>query len=252
MKTRKRWHAVAMTVVVTTATIFPSGRLAAQGPMPPQGMGQGSRASGDSPNDPSYLLDSEPVQNELGLSDNQKAALQKVRDEQSTGDQSFFAGFMGISPDEMQRRLERRASDLRNKIQKVLTPQQTARLSEINLQIVGIVALSYDDVAKALGLSAEQRQQLKSVSDESHQKLDRLVATVRISQLNTQQRADLRKKQEAIAVERKEKSLALLTDEQKSKFEKLKGEKFDTSSIKSGGKSVGDSGKRNAPAGPLN
>jgi len=157
---------------------------------------------------------------------------------------------MGISPDEMQRRLEQRASNLRSKIQKVLTPQQTARLSEINLQVVGFRALSYDDVAKALGLTADQKQQLKDLSDESHRKIDELTATIRIDQLSKQQRADLRKKQDDIVAQRKEKSLSLLTEEQKTKFEKLQGEKFDISSVKSSGRIVQNSGKTAAPGPP--
>ena len=250
MKTNENWHIVALAVIATVAAIFQTSKLIAQGSLPAQGMSQGSRAGGDTPNDPSYLLDSASVQKELALTDEQTAALQKVRDEQSAGDQAFFAGFMGISPDEMQRRLEKRASDLRNRIQKILTPKQMQRLSEINLQVAGLVALNYEDVSKELGLSAEQKQQLKNLSGESHRKLNDLVATIRGNQLDNQQRADLRKKQAEIVAERKEKSLALLTDEQKGKFEKLKGEKFDTSSIKSSRKSVGVSGKSGDPGGP--
>jgi len=246
----RNWHTAAMVVLATTSALLPTNTIIAQGPQPAQGMGQGSRASGDSPNDPSYLLDSEAVQKELALTAEQKAALQNVRDEQSAADQAFFAGFMGISPDEMQRRLEQRASNLRSKIQKVLTPQQTARLSEINLQVVGFRALSYDDVAKALGLTADQKQQLKNLSDESHRKIDELTATIRIDQLSKQQRADLRKKQDDIVAQRKEKSLSLLTDEQKARFEKLQGEKFDISSVKSSGRIVQNSGKTAAPGPP--
>ena len=250
MRMNRNWHTVAMVVLATTSAILPTNKIIAQGPQPAQGMGQGSRASGDSPNDPSYLLDSEAVQKELALTAEQKAALQKVRDEQSAGDQAFFAGFMGISSDEMQRRLEQRASNLRNKIQKVLTRQQTERLSEINLQVAGFLALNFDDVAKALGLSTEQKQQLKNLSEESHRKLDGLTATIRIDQLSKQQRADLRKKQDDIVAQRKEKSLSLLTDEQQTKFEKLQGEKFDISSVKPPRRIVKNSGKAGAPGSP--
>jgi len=241
MKTNRNWETVAMAVITVAAAIFPTRKLIAQGPVPAQGMGQ-SRASGDSPNDPSYLLDSESAQKELVLTDEQKAALQKVREEQSAGDRAFFAGFMGISPEEMQRRLEQRASKLRNRIKQILTPKQMQRLNEINLQVAGFVALNYDDVAEQLGLSAEQKQQLKNLSDESHRKLNDLVATIRIQQLNNDERADLRKKQNQILAERKEKSLALLTEEQRSKFEELQGEKFDTSSIRRSPRSVSGSG----------
>lgn len=250
MKTSRNRDVVAMMVVATAAAICPPSKLIAQGPVPAQGMGQGSRASGDVPNDPSYLLDSESVQKELALTDEQKAALQKARQEQAAGDQAFFAGFMGISPDEMQRRLEQRASELGNRIKKILTQKQMQRLSEINLQVVGFLALNYDDVVKELGLSAQQKQQLKNLSDESHRKLDELVQAINIRQLSNQQRADLRKKQDEIIAERKEKSLALLTDGQKSKFEELQGEKFDTSSIKPASGSVQNNGKTGAPGAP--
>ena len=181
MKTKMNWAIMAMAAISVAAASVPTGKLVAQGPFPAQGMGgQGSRAGGDLPNDPAYLLDSESVQKELALTDEQKAALQNARDEQSAGDQAFFAGFMGLSPDEMQRRLEKRASELRNRIEQVLNEKQMQRIGEINLQVVGFLALNYDDVAKKLGLSAEQKQQLKNLSDEAHRKQTALTATVRI------------------------------------------------------------------------
>jgi len=64
-----------------------------------QGRGQGNRAGGESPNDPSYLLASESVQKELALTDDQKKQLEKIWDDEQNGAREFFRGFIGIVKD---------------------------------------------------------------------------------------------------------------------------------------------------------
>ncbi len=83
-----------------------------------------------------------------------------------------------------------------SRIEQVLNEKQMQRIGEINLQVVGFLALNYDDVAKKLGLSAEQKQQLKNLSDEAHRRADGALlpqfefnssatSNVRISRRNT-------------------------------------------------------------------
>ena len=100
MKTFRIWRFSAVVATVLSA----AGVLAQD-----QGSAQGSRAGGDLPNDPSYLLTLEAVQKELALTDNQKARLQKLEDDQTAKGKVFFRGLMGLSQDEMQKQLDGRA-----------------------------------------------------------------------------------------------------------------------------------------------
>ena len=86
MKFCKHWMLLVSVITALSTTVG----VTAQGPA----RGQALRAGGESPNDPTYLLGSESVQKELGLSDTQKASVQKLRDSDNA---TFSAGFRGQS-----------------------------------------------------------------------------------------------------------------------------------------------------------
>ena len=203
--------------------------------------------SNDSPNDPSTLLTAEAVQKELALTDDQQARLQKLRDERTAEGQAFFSKLMGMSQNEIQLRLEQRAKVSRQKIAQILTPKQNERLSEINIQMAGITALGYEEVAEKIGLTADQKIQLKNLADDTGRRLTELFPTSQAQLRDEQARQERKKKQDAIKSERKDKAIALLTDVQKAKFEKLQGEKFDLSSIHVTNERFSGQGKIEAP-----
>lgn len=212
------------------------------------GNGFGGRASGGSPQEPSYLLGSESVQKELKLSDQQKGTLKKMRDEEENGNHPFFRGIIGKSPDEIQKVLEQHAQETRERVAKILAPEQMHRLNEINIQVVGVDALTYDDVAQSLGLTAAQRDELKNLADETRRKLAELNSTNGGLPSNDARRQAWKARQSEIIADRKASSLALLSDEQKSKFEKLQGEKFDISTVERNRKSFSRRGRIDGPA----
>ena len=214
------------------------------------GAGQGSRMSSDSPNDPSTLLTAEAVQKELALTDDQKSQLKKLRDERTAEGQAFFSAFMGLSQSEMQNRIEERAKLSRQKIAQILTPKQLERLSEINVQVAGVAALGFADVAEKIGLTPDQKAKLKELADDTSRRLTELFPTSQAQLRDAQAQQDRQKKQAAIKSERNDKAMALLTDEQKSQFQKLQGEKFDLSSIHVTNERFGERGKVEAPARP--
>jgi Spy/CpxP family protein refolding chaperone len=230
------WVAAAITVL-SVATVF------AQGPNP----GQGFRMGGDSPNDPSHLLTSESVQKELALTDDQKAQLQKLRDG-AEGGHPFFGGIRGLSQADIQKKLDEHAKGTRAKISKILETKQMERLNELNIQVAGVTAFNFDDVAEKLELTAEQKQQLQSLADESRHKLTALFPANEEQLRDAQKRKERQQKQAEIANERKSNALAILTDEQQAKFEKMQGEKFDVSTIKPINRSFTRRGRVEAPA----
>jgi hypothetical protein len=231
MKTPTSWKfTLATAAALASFPTLAKGQGGAPGFGP--GGGQSFRMSSDSPNDPSTLLTAEAVQKELALSDEQKAQLKKLRDERTADSQAFFSGFMGLSQSEMQNRLEERAKASRVKIDQILTPKQIERLSEINIQVAGVAALGFADVAEKIGLSADQKAKLKDLADDASRRVTDLMPTSPAQLRDAQARQERQKKLDAIKSERKDKALAILTDEQKSKFENLNGAAFDLKSIK--------------------
>lgn len=236
------WTFRLLCAAVATLALFAS-TVSAQ----PAGNGFGGRASGGSPQETSYLLGSESVQRELKLSKNQKDTLKKLRDEEENSNHPFFRGIIGKSPDEIQKVLEQHAQETRERVAKILAPEQMQRLNEINIQVVGVDALDYDDVAKALGLTAAHRDELKNLANETRRKLAELNATNGRLPANDARRQAWKAKQDEIIAERKASSLALRTDEQKSKFNTLQGEKFDTSTVQRNRKSFSRRGRIDGP-----
>jgi Spy/CpxP family protein refolding chaperone len=241
MKYRKHWKLLAAAVLtLSTADVTAQD----------QGRARAFRTGGESPNDPTYLLASESVQKELSLTDSQKTSIQKLRDAES-GAHPFLRGLIGLSQDEIQKKLEQHAKENRDRVSKILTPQQTARLNEINIQVAGVAALSFDDVAEKLELTAEQKEKLANLADEARHKQTELNAANNGQSLDdvkrTRAREDYKQKLNEVTAERKNQAIALLTDEQQAAFKKLQGKKFDTSSIQPNRRSFTRRGRIEAP-----
>jgi Spy/CpxP family protein refolding chaperone len=215
-----------------------------------QGRAHGFRTGGESPNDPTYLLASESVQKELLLTDSQKASLKQLCGEENDR-HPFSSGFIGLSQTEIQKKLDQHAKENRDRISKILTPQQTERLNEINIQVAGVAALNFPDVAEKLQLNAEQKATLKNLADEARGKKTELNDAYNSpplgGQKTTGKREDYKRELNQVTAERKNQSLAVLTDEQRAKFEKLQGEKFDTSTIRPMSRNFSRRGRMEAP-----
>jgi hypothetical protein len=216
-----------------------------------QPRGQGNRAGGQSPNEPSFLLASESVQKELALGDAQKEKLEKIWDDEQNGAREFFRGFIGMSQEQIQKKIDARARATRKRIAKILSPEQMQRLDEINLQVVGNAALTYEAVAAKLQLTPEQQVELQKVGDDSRQELAALYATANGQPPTAEGQAERNQKQKMIVTELNDQLIAVLTEEQHAAFEKMKGEAFDTSTIQPRRRSFTNRGRINSPPAPV-
>jgi hypothetical protein len=200
----------------------------------------GGRVGGDSPNDPTYLLESESVLRELELSDEQVLRLQRLRKEEEQSARTFFRGMIGMSQEQIQARLDKRAKAERAKIAKILTPQQMQRLDEINIQAAGVSALGFDEVARAIELTTDQRKLLRELGEESRRRLTEL----NMAQSGQEER---KQKHQEIIAERASKALAVLTDAHKEKFAAIQGKPFDLSTIQPRHRKFTSRGRIEAP-----
>jgi Spy/CpxP family protein refolding chaperone len=211
-----------------------------------QGFGGGfGRGGGGLGMGPAQLVGIEQVQKELELVDDQKQEIAKITEDSRQGLGDLFGGLRDLPQEErqakmreMREKMEARNKETEEKINKVLLAHQQKRLKEIALQVRGIAALSDDAVAKELALSADQKDQIKKVTEDADQ------ARRDLFQNAGGDREGLREKGQAIRTESEQKALAVLTADQKTKFEDMKGKKFelDRSALPGGGRGFGGGG----------
>ena len=151
-----------------------------------------------------FTVLSEQVQKELEISDEQKASLQKLAEE-IRGQRPDFQALRDLSPEEREKKMKEmeeqrqaRSAETNKKVSEILLPSQQERLREIIIQTRGVqAAANNDDLAKALGLTDEQKQKIKDIAGQDLQKMI------------------------------EEKVLSVLTSDQKAKLEKMKAKKFE-------------------------
>jgi len=171
------------------------------------------------------LLSAEPVQKELELVDDQKSKIAAIAEEQQ-GQRG--GGGQDLSAEERAKRRTERAAALNQKIDAVLLDHQRTRLQEVWLQAAGTGALSDADVAKALAITEDQQTKLADARRAAAEAMQEALQGGNFDREKIQQ---LRK-------EASDKTLAVLTSEQKDKFEKMQGKKvtFDLTAIGRGGR----------------
>lgn len=215
---------LSLVVAVAACLTFTSMASAQRGPGGPGGFGRGMGGLG--------LLRMEEVQKELGITDDQKSSITKLQ-EDLRGERP-----QGRPSEEerakLREQMEARATKENEELAKVLKPEQLKRLHEIKLQVAGWAALANPEVSKELAITDEQKEKITKLTEESRAAMRGLFA-------GGSGGAD--GSREKIAEARKaadEKYAAVLTDDQKKKFEELKGAKF---TMPEGGRRPGGRGR---------
>ncbi|QDU89987.1 LTXXQ motif protein [Pirellulimonas nuda] len=170
----------------------------------------------------STLLRDEKVQDEIGLSEQQKDDLrtmaEDMRDEIGSRMRDIFSGMRDMSPEERQSRMEdvrgemeQIRDDIEGRVKNVLTPTQFERIKQINLQQQvknqGAEGVLSGSLADELGLTEEQKEQLKAKAEKV--------------------RADLQKKMADLRKAAEEELLSVLTPAQREKLKKMMGQEFE-------------------------
>jgi len=221
----KRFYQLVLPAVV--GVVLVAGTVVAQerGPRGQRGGFGGGFGGGN----PLMLLNSDQVQRELDLVDEQKEELRKIL-ESSRGDRANFAELRDLPEEERRARMrelreqsEGRVAELQKKVNEVLLPHQQKRLKQIQLQLQGDRALNNPEVAKELGLTDEQQRKLEEVREKTQQQMreafgqrgeggDRGANRERLAELREQTQRQVNE---------------VLTADQKKKLEEMKGEPFE-------------------------
>ena len=185
------------------------------------------------------LLMNDEIRKELDISDDQVTALKKlgenmrpkmpegtnIRDMEEEDRNALFA--------KMRKEMEEKAKEAEESLEEILMPSQIDRLEELRIQSQGVAALLSEKVAEELGLSKEQKEELKTtqetIRDEMRSKMSEMFRGGSFD-------GDPREMIEKLRKESDEKVLAVLDDDQKKKFEEMKGEPFDMAKLRSSGR----------------
>lgn len=161
----------------------------------------------------------EAVQKELALMDEQKAKLQALSQEIREALGAPAGGEQNLSDDERARRRVENRKKLelfRPKLAEILSAAQGERLQQITWQNGGPLALEDSELARKLNLTKDQREKITASIRSHAEKTRRSGSLARVQELRVAREAEV---------------MGLLTEEQKSTFEKLKGKSFDVSRI---------------------
>jgi DNA-binding TFAR19-related protein (PDSD5 family) len=132
------------------------------------------------------LLESPALQEEIGLSEEQKQGLREYSQSMRERQRELFRnlrpaqggrggrGQQGPQPfqfdpaqmEQMQQAMAALQSESQTVISKILTPQQLERLEQIRLRIIGPTAVAEEKVARSLMLAPEQFQQVQNIMAE--------------------------------------------------------------------------------------
>jgi len=173
------------------------------------------------------LLGVSQVQKELGLNEQQIADVEKARDEMrdsrpGRGQSGERPNFQDMTQEERQKFREQRMKQMQERVEQeteklnaILKPEQMTRLDEIFLQVRGAGALMDPAVSKKLGLDEQQVKDLRQTAMSS------------FAGMREAFQANDREKIQELRKEADAKMLDVLTDEQKTKFNEMKGKTFE-------------------------
>jgi hypothetical protein len=184
------------------------------------GMGQMS--------EPSALLLNKSVQDELKLTDEQKADLHKVGEKRTaafqkardSGDREKGRALMQAASEEINKEVDKWKET-------ALKPDQNKRLRQIQLQVMGVHAFADADVQKELKLTDKQKGEAKEIVDATDKDTREIRQGMRDARDNPEKRQEIIKKVEAVRKEGMDKMASQLTDDQKKTWKELTGEKFE-------------------------
>lgn len=171
---------------------------------------------------PMSLLGMSEVQQELGLSDDQKKQVSELQEQVRSSFRGFnFQDMQDLSQEdreklftEMRKKGEEANKQAEEKLGKLLEAKQVARLSQLRLQRDGVAALARDEVAKQLGLNEEQQAKLKTLQEAA-----RPQGRGGFGGPGGERMQEQRAKAQAD-------TLAVLTEQQKGKWAELTGKEF--------------------------
>ncbi len=199
---------LAMSLCIAEAVAQPGGGR------PGGGRRAGGGGRGPGGGGPAALLQREDVQKELELVDDQIKQIEELSQRRREGGRERLEGLQDLSDEERAERFRElraeRQEEILKELDQILLPHQSKRLAELNAQFAsrgGSRALTGDRLAEQLGITEEQRENIRKKAEELQEELNEKIAELR--------------------QELQDELLKELTPQQRSQYEDLLGEAFE-------------------------
>jgi hypothetical protein len=244
-------------VVLSAVALLCLANVAVSQQRPGGGRGQGGFGGGFGGTSRLQLLSLEAIQKELGLEPAQVEAITKLREELRPmrgggegrpGNRRPGGDGKGRAPEartavpadwyfvqaqdqprrqptpeqleEFRKQAAERTKQEKAKLAEILLPNQLKRLNEIYIQQLGTRAFDDEEVATALSITAEQKTSIAKVREEQGAAMRELFTGGGDREAARTKMAEMRKATD-------EKIIAVLTADQKAKFDEMKGKPFE-------------------------
>jgi Spy/CpxP family protein refolding chaperone len=168
------------------------------------------------------LLQNEQVQKELDLVDDQKTKLRSLGEEMM----KQFGALRDVPEADRQQKATALREETTKKVDEILLPHQSERLKQLTLQFsmrFGARALNEAKLQETLGLSDDQKQKIKDISDKADESRRASFQGGNRGQMSEEQRT----KMTQIGKDSLDQAMAVLTSQQKEKLEQMQGKKID-------------------------
>jgi len=195
---------VAVSLTASLLQAQPPGGQPPPNGFPPPPMGRPS---------PLMLLNQKVVLDALKLTRDQQQKIGELR----TKEMQAFRPQPGLPPDKVFEKMQEATRETEKALTRILTAEQNKRLKEITLQQQGAVALVDPELAQEVGLAEEEQKKIRGVQESARKERDALF------QKGAANLAAMRKSLEQIDKKTNDAILAVLSSEQKAKWEKMKG-----------------------------
>jgi hypothetical protein len=161
------------------------------------------------------------VQADLKLSAEQKTKITEINDDFAEKRRDLFSGGFGRFA-EIRADMEKLNHEASAEVDKTLDDSQRNRLQQIDVQVNGAATLREPGVIEDLKLSDEQQKQLEAARAENEK-----AASEAFQNIGDMPRDERREKFREMSDAATERLLGVLTPEQKTQFEAMKGETLD-------------------------
>ena len=193
------------------------------GPALAQGQGRGFGMMGGG--GVAMLIGNESVQKELKLDDTQVTKAKEVADKNREKMTAAREELQGLDQEERRTKMTELNKEMNDSTMKAIgeffKPEQVTRLKEISYQTRGAMAFADPEIAKKLNITDAQKDEIKSINDESQTAMRELFQGLQDDREGTMKK---------IAEHRKEtlsKVVAKLNDEQQKTWKEMIGAPFE-------------------------
>jgi len=215
-----------LVAAVAAATLFVAAPVAnAQGQGQGRGQGGGMRMMQGGRGGSMFLLRRNDVKKDLKLTDDQKSKLDALQEKiQSEMREMFQNGGAGGDREAMMKAMQEKQTGWQKEADAVLTPEQKARLEQINVQIQGNSIILDPKYQEKLKVSEDQKTKIKDLQSKQQEASRSLMEKMRNQEMDREEAMQaMTKNRDAMNGELGK----LLTDEQKKMIADWSGPKFD-------------------------